>query len=79
MFLTVTDSNLVLLDECLSAVDQASREFLIDELRMFLEGKTCIIITHHTEMLRICQRVQEMPTRVNRNLKGINRNEEEEV
>lgn len=60
LFCTCKNADLVLLDEVLSAVDQNSRNALIDRLGEFLRGKTSIIITHHSEMLRICDEVHSM-------------------
>ena len=33
---------------------------LLQELQLFLQGKTAIIITHHFEMLQICDQVHEL-------------------
>lgn len=60
LFCTGKDANLVLLDEVLSALDHTSRNLLIDRLEIFLRGKTSIVITHHSEMLRICSDVHKM-------------------
>lgn len=60
LFCTGKDAGLVMLDEVLSAVDHANREMLITRLQSFLKGKTAVIITHHSEMLRICDKVHDM-------------------
>ncbi|CAB9521891.1 permease protein MsbA [Seminavis robusta] len=60
LFCVCQHADLVILDEVLSALDQTSREKLLDELHTFLQGKTAIIITHHSEMLRICDQVHEL-------------------
>ena len=60
LFCTGKDADLVMLDEVLSAVDHANREILITRLESFLKGKTAVIITHHSEMLRICDEVHDM-------------------
>jgi ATP-binding cassette subfamily B protein len=39
-------SNLVLLDECLSAVDTRTEQRILGRLEPYLEGKTTIVITH---------------------------------
>jgi ABC-type nitrate/sulfonate/bicarbonate transport system ATPase subunit len=67
LFCTCQDADLVMLDEVLSAVDQANRGILITRLQRFLKGKTAVIITHHSEMLRICDTIHEMaaPTQPN--------------
>ena len=62
LFCTCPDADLVILDEVLSALDQMSRGFLLERLQTFLEGKTAIITTHHSEMVRICDVVHEMST-----------------
>ena len=63
LFCTGKTSDLILLDECLSALDEKSRDILIDRLQEFLKGKTALVITHHSEMLRICERVHDMTPR----------------
>lgn len=60
LFCTGQNADLVLLDECLSALDENSREVLLERLETFLEGKTALIITHHSEMLRICDEIHDM-------------------
>ena len=60
LFCVWQSADLVLLDECLSALDETTRNVMIDELASFLEGKTAIVITHHSEMLRMCQNVVDM-------------------
>jgi ATP-binding cassette subfamily B protein len=40
------NSNIVLLDECLSAVDTNTEQRIVSNLRDYLEGKTAIVITH---------------------------------
>uniref|UniRef100_A0A7S2HZM2 ABC transporter domain-containing protein n=1 Tax=Helicotheca tamesis TaxID=374047 RepID=A0A7S2HZM2_9STRA len=65
LFLTGYDAELVILDECLSAVDHLTRDALINELGSFLKGKTCIMITHHSELMKICDDEFEMPKDVN--------------
>ena len=62
LFVTGSDADLVVLDECLSAVDPSTREIIIDELALFLKGKTCVMITHHSELMRICDIEMEMPS-----------------
>lgn len=68
MFCTCGDRDLFILDECVSALDVISRDRMIDELGAFLKGKTAILITHNTEMLRICDYTHDfssiMPTPV---------------
>ncbi|CAB9522276.1 Cyclolysin secretion/processing ATP-binding protein CyaB [Seminavis robusta] len=54
LYCTCQHVDLVLLDEVLSALDPLKRELLIDRLDDFLGDKTAVIVTHHTEMLRIC-------------------------
>jgi ATP-binding cassette subfamily B protein len=40
------NSNLLLLDECLSAVDTRTEQTILNNLRTYLEDKTTIVITH---------------------------------
>ena len=63
LFLVWKNANLVLLDECLSALDEVTRNVMIDQLQIFLQDKTAIVITHHSEMLRLCQNVVDMTPR----------------
>ena len=42
------NADLVLLDECLSALDETTPEIMIDQLEKFLHGKTAVVITHHS-------------------------------
>lgn len=60
LFCTWRDRDLVMLDECLSALDERSRDLMIDRLQEFLKGKTAIVITHHSEMLRMCDVVHDL-------------------
>ena len=60
LFCACKDADLVILDEVLSALDPDTREYLLDELKIFLQNKTAILITHHTEMIRICDHVHHM-------------------
>lgn len=60
LFCTCQDADLVVLDEVLSAVDRSSREILTQRLGDFLKGKTAIVVTHHSEMLSICDEVHKM-------------------
>jgi len=60
LFCTGNDADLIMLDECLSALDEKSRDILIEHLGEFLKGKTAIIITQHSEMLLICDKVHDL-------------------
>ena len=60
LFCVWKSADVVLLDECLSALDEITREIMIDRLQTFLQGKTAIVITHHSEMLRMCDKVHDM-------------------
>jgi len=60
LFCTWKSADLVLLDECLSALDAKSRDLLINRLESFLEGKTALVITHHSEMLRLCTEIHDL-------------------
>ncbi|CAB9516224.1 Cyclolysin secretion/processing ATP-binding protein CyaB [Seminavis robusta] len=60
LYCTCQHVDVVLLDEVLSALDPLKRELLIERLGDFLAGKTAVIVTHHTEMLVICDLELEM-------------------
>jgi ABC-type multidrug transport system fused ATPase/permease subunit len=64
LFLTCKDADLILLDECLSALDEDCRDLLIGRLQRFLSSnnKTTLLVTHHKEMLRICHQTHVMAT-----------------
>jgi ABC-type multidrug transport system fused ATPase/permease subunit len=66
LFCVWKSADLVLLDECLSALDEGTRELMIDRLQTFLQGKTAIVITHHSEMLRMCHEVHDMTPKQSR-------------
>jgi ATP-binding cassette subfamily B protein len=42
----IKDPAMVILDDCLSAVDARTEQAIISNLRTFLQNKTAIIITH---------------------------------
>lgn len=42
----IKDPQIVVFDDCLSAVDARTEKEILDNLHLFLEGKTSIIITH---------------------------------
>ena len=60
LFCTCKDADFVILDEVLSAVDENNREILIRRLQEFLNGKTAVVVTHHSEVLRICDNIHTM-------------------
>jgi ATP-binding cassette subfamily C protein CydC len=60
LFCTCKDADFVILDEALSAVDEKNREILTERLQEFLRGKTAVVVTHHSEILRICDIVHAM-------------------
>ena len=64
LFCVWESADLVLLDECVSALDQKSRDLIIDRLQTFLNGKTGLVITHHSEMLRMCDQVHDLTPRM---------------
>ena len=53
----LSDPQIVLLDEPTAAMDQTLEAETIQRLRGWLEGKTCLITTHRTEIVSLCDRV----------------------
>lgn len=51
------DAPLVLLDDCLSAVDTATEQLILGNMRSFLRGKTAFIITHRVFSLMRFDRI----------------------
>ncbi len=48
----VKDPSILILDDCLSAVDTDTERKILDELKPFMEKRTCIIITHRISTLQ---------------------------
>ncbi|CAB9524808.1 Cyclolysin secretion/processing ATP-binding protein CyaB [Seminavis robusta] len=61
LFCSCQDADLIILDEVLSALDPESRKTLLGKLKVFLEGKTAIIVTHHHNLMNdLCAEVHDM-------------------
>lgn len=56
----LADPQIVLLDEPTAAMDQTLEAEVIERLREWLELKTCILTTHRTEIISICDRIAVM-------------------
>lgn len=48
----VKDPSILILDDCLSAVDTDTERKILDELKPFMEKRTCIIIAHRISTLQ---------------------------
>lgn len=53
----VRDPAILLLDDCLSAVDADTEARILSELRVALEGRTAILVSHRVAALEIADRV----------------------
>lgn len=56
----IADPQIVLLDEPTAAMDQTLEAEVIGRLNKWLEEKTCILTTHRTEIIEICDRIAVM-------------------
>ena len=56
----LADPQIVLLDEPTAAMDQTLEAEVIARLKEWLETKTCILTTHRTEIIEICDRIAVM-------------------
>jgi ABC-type multidrug transport system fused ATPase/permease subunit len=54
------EPELLVLDEFTSALDAATEREILDTLVPLLRGRTALIVTHRTEVLRLCSRVVEL-------------------
>lgn len=52
-----TDPNILILDDCLSAVDSKTEEAILSNLREVFEGRTGIIISHRVRAVRDCDKI----------------------
>ena len=50
---------IVLLDEPTSALDTESKHYVMRLLRTLMRDRTCIMVTHDTELLDVVERVVE--------------------
>lgn len=53
----VAEPRILILDDCLSAVDTETEERILDELRPKMEGRTCIVISHRVSTIRSADRI----------------------
>lgn len=56
----LADPQIVLLDEPTAAMDQALEAEVIGRLKEWMKEKTCILTTHRTEIIAICDRITVM-------------------
>lgn len=54
------DAPFYIFDDCLSAVDTQTESLIIEGLKSYLKGKTCIIISHRLSPLQFCDRILYM-------------------
>lgn len=59
MALADKDKPIVLLDEPTSALDTESKHYVMRLLRTLMRDRTCIMVTHDTELLNVVERVVE--------------------
>lgn len=53
----VEDPEILLLDEPSNAMDQTSEQYLIDNLKSYIEGKTMLMVTQKLSTLVLTQRL----------------------
>lgn len=53
----VRKPELLILDDCLSAVDTATEEQLLSNLRRIMQGRTSVIIAHRISSVRFCESI----------------------
>lgn len=51
------NSNILILDDCLSAVDTKTEEIILSRLREFMKGKTSIIISHRISTIKDADKI----------------------
>ncbi len=52
-----TNPNILILDDCLSAVDSKTEEAILNNLRQVFDGRTGIIISHRIRAVRDCDKI----------------------
>ena len=53
----VRNPQLLIFDDCLSAVDTATEETILNNLKRKMEGKTCIFIAHRISTIKHCDEI----------------------
>lgn len=53
----LADPQIVLLDEPTAAMDQTLEKEVIARMAVWLQGKTCVLTTHRTEIIAICKKI----------------------
>ena len=51
------DPQLVLLDDCLSAVDTETEEIILQNLRKYLSDKTCVMVSHRVSTVKYADKI----------------------
>lgn len=50
-------ANVLILDECTSALDPANQQAVMEAIRLAKEGRTTLMITHKLQVMRMCDRI----------------------
>ncbi len=53
----VRGAQVLILDECTSALDPENQAFVMEAVRKIREGRTIIMITHKVELMKLCDRI----------------------
>lgn len=56
----ISKPQILIFDDCLSAVDVETEELILSNLKSIMRGKTCIIISHRDSALRYADKVVEL-------------------
>lgn len=53
----LADPQIVLLDEPTAAMDQSLEREVVENLKQWLKGRTCLLTTHRTEIVSLCDKI----------------------
>jgi ATP-binding cassette subfamily B protein len=53
----IRNPDLLILDDCLSAVDTITEEKILSNLAGFMKGRTTIVVSHRVSAVRNCSRI----------------------
>lgn len=59
------NADIVLLDEPLSNIDSTSKAVVLKNLKLFLNRKTCIIVSHQQDVQQLCNCIYQMESHTN--------------
>ena len=59
------NAGIVLLDEPLSNIDSTSKAVVLKNLKLFLNRKTCIIVSHQQDVQQLCNCIYQMESHTN--------------